>query len=157
MNIRDLQTKLQEIYHKKFKNSSCSISYGCLKSTTLFVNVNLANNVDECINRIAQNDMFNIMFTISTVNGTDRDCREIDYSNEDLILECSYNNYHIVPENQYLCYGSRKVPFRKTTGNLDKILKSFEKFVDKLYDSVKNDLDNGFIHNNYIDLVKTKI
>lgn len=157
MDIRDLQTKLQEIYHKKFKNSSCSISYGCFKSTTLFVNVNLANNVDECINRIAQNDMFNIMFTISTVNGTDRDCREIDYSNEDLILECSYNNYHIVPKNQYLCYGSRKVPFRKTTGNLDKILKSFEKFVDKLYDSVKNDLDNGFIHNNYIDLVKTKI
>lgn len=157
MDYKELGKEFEKIYNKKFKNSKCDVSTGCFIGTTLYINLFLANSKEELIGGIAMNDMFQVMFSIETVNDKDRKIESVDFSNEDLVLECCDNSYSIIPDIPYLAYGRQKVSFRKSTGNVDKILKSFEKFVDKLYDSVVEDLNNGLIHNDYIDLVKTKI
>ena len=51
----------------------------------------------------------------------------------------------------------KKVSYRKSSGSAEKLVKVFEKFIDRLYNSVIEDLNNGNIHENYIDLLKQKI
>ena len=50
-----------------------------------------------------------------------------------------------------------KVAFRKTKGNAEKILKSFEKYVIGLYNKVCELEKNGMIHDNYKELVNKKL
>ena len=76
---------------------------------------------------------------------------------ENLVLSNNSNMIKIIPENKYMAYSYDKVNFRKTKGNAEKILKSFEKYVIGLYNKVCELEKNGMIHDNYKELVKNKI
>ena len=157
MEYLELKKEIEKIYNNRFKKSKCVVSKGAFTSTTLFIQLYLVNAETESINGILQNDMFHFMFTLETETDKDRAVETIDFSKENLVLSSVNNFYMIIPDNQYMAYSSKKVNFRKTTGNIDKILKSFEKFVDKLYLQVTESIENGEIHKNYIDLLKSKI
>jgi hypothetical protein len=58
-------------------------------------------------------------------------------------MTCNRRSYKIRSEVPYLCYDSRKIPYRKTTGSPEKIAKSIEKFMDNLYASFVQDYKSG--------------
>jgi len=56
------------------------------------------------------------------------------------------------------CYsGFSLFPLRKTVGNADKLISTFKKYVDRLYDIVNQQIAEGNIHNNFQDIVNVKI
>ncbi len=154
----EFKKELERIYNSKFNDSQCFVETSNFYKS-IWITLFLSKNQSECANNIRDNDVFHINFRITTVNGEFEnnitDNTELD--NMDLVLENTHNCYTIKPDNQYCVYGSKSVSFRKTKGNTDKILKSFEKYVNRLYDSLVADLKDGIIHNNHIDIVKSKI
>lgn len=139
-----MENKLEKIYNEYFKDSKITISKACL-GNGVFIKLYLAKNEHEEINGYFDNDMLKIMFYLKKID------------NDSYILENIVNFYHIKPTNEYMVYSTKKVGFRKTQGNEDKILKAFKKYVEKLHDAIVDDLENNRIHENHIELVKNKI
>lgn len=138
-----IQEQLKEIYIKYFKNSKIDVI--TMSNSKYYIRLLLAQSEREEINGYFDNDMFNINFRLY-VNG------ENDFTLENVI-----SRYFVKPTNQYLVYEGKRVSFRKTKGNKDKILQSFEKYVQKLYTELTEDLKSGNIHNNHIELLTKKL
>lgn len=139
-----MENKLEKIYNEYFKDSKITISKACLGSG-VFITLYLAKNEHEEINGYFDNDMLKVMFYLKKID------------NENYILENNVSFYYTKPTNEYMLYGTKKVAFRKTQGNEDKILKAFKKYVERLHNSIVDDLENNRIHENHIILVKNKI
>lgn len=141
-----MKNRLENVYKEFFKDSKISITtssfYG--NDNELWVRLFLAKDTSEVFNGIIENDIFNIIFKIT-----------LDGNNS--VIENIHNRYHIKPTNKYLCYESKKVAFRKTQGNEDKIIMVFRKYVEKLHNALLDDLKNGNIHDNHLELVKAKM
>ena len=73
------------------------------------------------------------------------------------IIENENSSYFVKPTNKYLVYESKKVAFRKTQGNEDKIITTFKKYVENLHNALVEDLKQGNIHENHITLLEKKI
>ena len=72
-------------------------------------------------------------------------------------MENKQNRYLTKPTNKYLVYESKKVAFRKTQGNEEKIITTFKKYVENLHNALVEDLEQGNIHENHITLLTQKI
>ena len=116
-----IENKLTEIYKEIFKNSKIALSRSSFKKDVLFIQLYLAQNEQEEINGYFDNDMFGITLKI-------RENGENDYTMEKL-----NSSYLIKPTNEYMVYGRRRLPFRKTRGDEDKIITTFKKYVENLY------------------------
>ena len=75
----------------------------------------------------------------------------------DFILENVNNTYRIRPNNEYLYCNYKKVSFRKTNGDINKITKSFENFIKKLIDNLKEDYNNDMLLDTDKELVAKKL
>ena len=73
------------------------------------------------------------------------------------IIENKHSRYNVKPTNKYLVYENKKVAFRKTQGNEEKIITTFKKYVGKLHNALVEDLEQCNIHENYITLLTQKI
>jgi len=66
--------------------------------------------------------------------------------NDDLTipLEVEGGNIAMVlkPDNNYMVYSRKKIPFRKASGDTKKILKAFDKLFSKMKQMVKDNYDN---------------
>ena len=140
-----IENKLTEIYKEIFKNSKIALSRSSFKKDVLFTQLYLAQNEQEEINGYFDNDMFGITLKI-------RENGENDYTMEKL-----NSSYLIKPTNEYMVYGRRRLPFRKTRGDEDKIITTFKKYVENLYKALLEDLEQGNIHENHLELVKEKL
>ncbi len=158
MKYGEFKKELERIYNEKFKDSQCVVESSTFYKS-IWITLFLSKNQSECANNIRMNDIFHIQFRIATVNGEFESIIENDTELDgvDLVLENTNNCYMTKPDNQYCVYGSKSVTFRKTKGDTSKILKSFEKYVTRLYDSLVADLENDIIHSSHIDMVKSKI
>jgi hypothetical protein len=154
MKYSEFAEKLTEIYNGKFTESKLYIKPWNQFGKSISIVPSLAGNIDECINRIAGNDMFHIKFDIELPENFNFESDDLP---ENMVLKNLANSYLIIPENKYLCYGRRKISYRKTTGTAEKLLEAFGKFTDKLYQSIIDDRAAGNIHENYIDIVNRKI
>ena len=105
----------------------------------------LAQDKSEEINGYFENDMFDIIFKITKT------------AENNYIMENNQNRYLVKPTNKYLVYESKKVAFRKTQGNEDKIITTFKKYVENLHNALVEDLKQGNIHENHITLLTQKI
>lgn len=158
MKLKSFYDNMKEIYNKKFSKSRLVFVYGALCNNVIFVDLLLSQDNKECSNGIVENDMFKITFEIKFSNIENiKGNNDIELDNTEIVFSMINNGYMIKPKNQYLYCEYKKVPFRKIVGNTDKVLQGFEKFVTRLYNSVKTDLDNDIIHSNFTDFVKTKI
>ena len=141
-----MENKLTEIYEGIFKNSKISITKNSFSGdNVLWVQLLLAQNEQEEINGYFDNDMFNIIFKITKT------------AENNYIMENKQNRYLVKPTNKYLVYEGKKVAFRKTQGNEEKIITTFKKYAEKLHNALVEDLKQGNIHENYIELLKKKI
>ena len=141
-----IENKLTEIYEGIFKNSKIKITKNSFSGdNVLWVQLYLAQNEQEEINGYFDNDMFDIMFKITKT------------AENNYIMENKQNRYLVKPTNKYLVYEGKKVAFRKTQGNEDKIITTFKKYVENLHNALVEDLKQGNIHENHITLLEKKI
>lgn len=141
-----MENKLTEIYEGIFKNSKIKITKNSFSGdNVLWAQLYLAQNEQEEINGYFDNDMFDIMFKITKT------------AENNYIMENKQNRYLVKPTNKYLVYEGKKVAFRKTQGNEDKIITTFKKYVENLHNALVEDLKQGNIHENHIELLKKKI
>ena len=141
-----MENKLELAYTEVFKNSKIAITKNSFSGdNVLWVQLYLAQNEDEEINGYFMNDMFSILFRIIKVE-------ENNY-----IIKNEHSRYNVKPTNKYLAYENKKVAFRKTQGNEEKIITTCKKYVEKLHNALVEDLEQGNIHENYIELLKKKI
>ena len=141
-----MENKLTEIYKAIFKNSKIAITKNSFSGdNVLWVQLFLAQNEQEEINGYFDNDMFDIIFKITKT------------ASDNYIMENKQNRYLVKPTNKYLVYESKKVAFRKTQGNEDKIITTFKKYVENLHNALVEDLKQGNIHENHITLLKQKL
>ena len=89
--------------------------------------------------------MFDIIFKITKT------------AENNYIMENIQNRYLVKPTNKYLVYESKKVAFRKTHGDENKIITTFKKYVENLHKALLEDLEQGNIHENHLELVKEKL
>lgn len=142
----ELTEKLTEVYEEIFKNSKIAITKNSFSGdNVLWVQLYLAQNKQEEINGYFENDMFDIIFKITKT------------AENNYIMENRQNRYLVKPTNKYLVYEGKKVAFRKTQGNEDKIITTFKKYVENLHNALVEDLKQGNIHENHITLLKQKI
>lgn len=142
----ELTEKLSEIYKGIFKDSKIKITKNSFSGdNVLWVQLYLAQNEQEEINGYFENDMFEIIFKITKT------------AENNYIMENRQNRYLVKPTNKYLVYEGKKVAFRKTQGDEDKIITTFKKYVGNLHKALLEDLEQGNIHENHITLLKQKI
>ena len=134
MTFQDFKNNIENVYHNKFENSAvtCRI-FKCLGSRSISISCYMAANNKECISGIPANDMMRISFFISLPNTWNKDCPLPD----NLTLRCDSKNIKVKPENEILYCSTKKVSYRKTSGDPDKLIKSFKRFVDRLYEAVE--------------------
>jgi hypothetical protein len=160
MNITEFKTQLEKSYAKYFTNSKIKIQNNCL-GEGFNISCYLVNNIDEAINRIIQNDMFNISFEIIT---------QTDNSNyfkpkittlaelpQGLVLNIWHKSYITKPDNKYYVYGRKYLNYRKQKGTAEKILIILDKYFSMLNSELKKEIQNNNIHDNFIELLKTKL
>lgn len=141
-----MENKLTEVYKAIFKNSKIAITKNSFSGdNVLWVQLLLAQNEQEEINGYFCNDMFSILFKITKT------------AENNYIIENENSRYLVKPTNKYLIYESKKVAFRKTQGNEDKIITTFKKYVENLHKALVEDLKQGNIHENHITLLTQKI
>lgn len=140
-----MENKLELVYKEVFKNSKIVLSRSDLAKNVLWVQLYLAQDKSEEINGYFDNDMFSIIFKI-------RENGENDYTMEKL-----NSSYLTKPTSEYMAYGKRQLAFRKTQGDEDKIITTFKKYVGNLHKALLEDLEQGNIHENHLELVKEKI
>ena len=142
----ELTEKLTEVYGKYFKDSKIAITKSSFSGdNVLWVQLYLAQDKSEEINGYFENDMFDIIFKITKT------------AEDNYIMENRQNRYLVKPTNKYLVYEGKKVAFRKTQGNEDKIITTFKKYVENLHNALLEDLEQGNIHENHITLLTQKI
>jgi len=134
-----------EKYGKKLPKSLLKFTKGIFGDDTMFVSCYLAQNEKEEINGYLDNDMFNIYFKVKK------------YGENNYVLENMAKSYFIKPTSKYYAYSRRELSFRKTSGDAEKITASFEKFLERLMDALNEDLENGNMHDNHIELLKEKL
>lgn len=158
MKYGEFKNNLIEIYNKVFRKSKVQVVANNNLYKCIYINCYLANDKTELANGYAENDMFHIWFEIDTENGEFKEKITDDMElPENLVLSNNSNMIKIIPENKFMVYSNDKVAFRKTKGNAEKILKSFEKYVIGLYNKVCELENNGMIHDNYKELVNKKL
>ena len=141
-----MESKLELAYKEVFKNSKIAIMKNSFSGdNVLWVQLFLAQNEQEEINNYFCNDMFSILFKITKT------------AENNYIIENENSRYLVKPTNKYLVYESKKVAFRKTQGNEDKIITTFKKYVENLHKALVEDLKQGNIHENHITLLEKKI
>ena len=141
-----IESRLMEIYKGIFKDSKIAITKNSFSGdNVLWVQLYLAKTEEEEINKYFDNDMFGIIFKI------------IKTAENNYIMENKQNRYLVKPTNKYLVYESKKVAFRKTQGNEEKIITTFKKYVENLHNALVEDLEQGNIHENHITLLTQKI
>ena len=146
MEGKNMENKLTEVYKAIFKNSKIAITKNSFSGdNVLWVQLLLAQNEQEEINGYFCNDMFSILFKITKT------------AENNYIIENENSRYLVKPTNKYLIYESKKVAFRKTQGNEDKIITTFKKYVENLHKALVEDLKQGNIQENHITLLTQKI
>ena len=141
-----MENKLELAYKEVFKNSKIAITKNSFSGdNVLWVQLYLAQNKQEEINGYFENDMFDIIFKITKTAENNYTIEKLDSS------------YVIKPTSEYMVYGRRRLAFRKTQGNEEKIITTFKKYVGNLHNALVEDLEQGNIHENHITLLKQKI
>ena len=153
-NFEELKNQIIDAYHSVLPNCGCTVEKGALGKDTFFVTFYLAKDNSEFPNKIAQNDLFNISFFITP------DTRDINLDEqlpETFNLEVNGNTILTKPDNQYMAYGSVRVPLRKVSGSPDKIVQTITKYAQKTKEVLEKLVNDDKIPEDRKELVISKL
>ncbi len=144
MKYNEFENEIKAVYAAKFPKSLCTCEpiKGFDRRTPGYVIIKcfLGAGVDEFPHRISENDAISVMFNIDLSRGWTLESDMPDT----MILEAIRNSIkHKPPQDEsYLYCKYTKVSFRKTTGDAEKIIKAFTRFVDRLHNEISEQYAN---------------
>lgn len=152
MKFEEFKTEIEKLYTDKFGKSSCICSiYKCLgKSIT--IDCHMAENTSECPNGIAGNDMMSVCLNIRLPDGWS----ETDELPENLTMEAWKNSVKVKPTNRYLYCEYKKASYRKASGNAEKMIAAFRKYIDQLYALIREEYQAENLLSDDMELIKRK-
>lgn len=142
MTNGEFLSRIKEAYAQQFPDSVCNASLKkMLGDPFCDVKCFIAGDISEISNQIAGNDLFHIWFLLGDFDTVDLEA-PVPAS---ITLDPQQKTIKTKPDNKYMAYGSEKLPFRKTTGDADKILKTFDKYFKILHDTTARLVDEDRI------------
>jgi len=158
MKVNEFIQTVKESYYKQFPKSHINVSLSTNLCPSIGIVCYLSKDNTEVANGIINNDMFHVRMSVARQIGhLGNTITNDDVLPDDLELELYSKSYTIKPKNRYHVYDSLKLPFRKTKGNSDKLVKTLDGYFKKLKDSLENSLEKDLIHDNYKELLISKI
>ena len=152
MTFEQFRNDMKTAYTKKFDKSFCDVTiYNCL-GKSLVVTCHLASDNSECVSNIVQNDMIQVMLSIDLP----RDWKDGDELPDNMTMKAIKRNIKTKSAEAYLYCDYRPISFRKVTGGAEKMIASFEKFVDRLYKAVMEEYEKDNLMDFDRDLVQQK-
>ena len=153
VTVRWFLEQAEDLFKSYFPDSECVATLRTNLGNHITIDWFLSADKSECAHGLRQNDMFHICFAINDIGGAGMD----DTLPENLVMEMWDKMYYIKPENNYLAYEFRDLPFRKTKGDAKKLLQTMTRYARTLKEYVLNDYELGQIHPNYIQIVEDKV
>lgn len=144
MKFAEFKNQIQNAYTSKFPESLCDCSIHNSFGGFISINCFLGASREEFQHYISQNDAINIRLNIDLPKNAERWNMETELPDVLTITVSSHAIKHKPPEELsylYCCYTN--VTFRKTTGNAEKIIKTFAKFVDRIYNGISEQYKAG--------------
>ena len=140
MKYKEFQDRIMTAYAAKFPKSLCTCTLIEGLGKYIFIDCYLGAGDDEFPHRIKENDAINVKLNIDLPRGWKHD----DELPDTMTLEAIRNSIkHKPPQNEsYLYCKYTKVSFRKTTGDAEKIIKAFTRFVDRLHNEISEQYAN---------------
>ena len=158
MKTQDFLSQLRNSYLNHFPNSRIVVDYRTALYRSIWIRLYLAGNEDQLSGGYWDNDMLHITFQVESETGEfSRDVTLDSELAENLVLENTNKFYHIKPKNPHLFYGRRSLSFRKCSGNVEKIIKQFDKFCIQLKTTLQDDFECDNIHKNHETVVKRNL
>lgn len=158
MKVSEFMEQIKNVYRKYFPESYCHVTYDKNLYASVGIKCCLAGSKAEESGGYWENDMLRVSFSVDA-DGHEfpRDLGIDDELPDVLRLEKWQNSYLTVPDNKYMVYGSLPVPYRRTTGNADKMFIAFDAFCKRLKSSLEQSVKDGKIHADYAALVAEKL
>ena len=140
MKYKEFQERIITAYAAKFPKSLCTCTLIEGFGKYIFIDCYLGAGVDEFPHRIKENDAINVKLNIDLPRGWGHD----DELPDTMTFEAIRNSIkHKPPQNEsYLYCKYTKVSFRRTTGDSEKIIKAFTRFVDRLHKKISEQYAN---------------
>ena len=140
MKYKEFQDRIMTAYAAKFPKSLCTCTLIEGFGKYIFIDCYLGAGVDEFPHRIKENYAINVKLNIDLPRGWEHD----DELPDKMTFEAIRNSIkHKPPQNEsYLYCKYTKVSFRKTTGDAEKIIKAFTRFVDRLHNEISEQYAN---------------
>ena len=140
MKFKEFQDKIMTAYAAKFPKSLCTCTLIEGFGKYIFIDCYLGAGVDEFPHRIKENDAINVKLNIDLPHGWEHD----DELPDTMTLEAIRNSVkHKPPQDESYFYCKyTKVSFRKTTGDAEKIIRAFTRFVDRLHKEISEQYAN---------------
>lgn len=152
MKFEQFRSDMKAAYAEKFDKSLCDVKVCSGLGKSIMVICHLAADSGECISGIAQNDMIQVMLDIDLP----RDWENGDELPDNMTMKAIRHSIKTKPAEEYLYCDYKKISFRKVTGGAEKLITSFEKFVDRLYKAVMEEYENNNLLDFDRDLVQQK-
>lgn len=152
MKFEKFKTEIEKVFEEKFGKSYCQCRiYKCMgKSIT--IDCHLADQLNECPHNIAGNDMMSICMGIILPDNWN----DTDELPENLTMEAWQNIIKVKPTVDYLYCDDKKPSYRKTKGNAEKLISAFGKYVERLYNLLKEEYQAENLLDFDMKLIKAK-
>lgn len=141
MKFKEFQDRIMTAYAAKFPKSLCTCTLIKGFGKYIIIDCYLGAGDDEFPHRIAENDA---IYTKLTIDLPTRNWTEENELPDTMTLEAIRNSIkHKPPQDEsYLYCKYTNIPFRRTTGDAEKIIKVFTRFVDRLHKKISEQYAN---------------
>lgn len=144
MKFSEFSGKIKEVYAKRFPKSLCVCNIHNSLGGFISIDCFLAADKSEFPHFISLNDAISVKLDIDLPERKSSWNTESELPDTLVIKALKKEIKHKPsPEMSYLYCEYTRVNFRKTEGNADKIIKTFEKFVDRLYAEISKQYNAG--------------
>jgi len=152
MKFTEFKEKMESAFNRRFDQSYCRVGiYHCL-GTSITIDCLLGKDKTEVISGISQNDMMHVSFIIHMPDSWN-DTEDLP---TEMTMESISKSIKVKPTNKYLYCESKTIAYRKTKGDAEKQIKTFTKFVDKLFDTVVAEYKADNLLDHDMELIRVK-
>lgn len=152
MNFWEFKKNVLCEYNKYFPDSLCEIYIFKGFGKMLVINFRLASGAKECASQIIGNDCFRASFAADLPNNYNPS----DNLPSNITLTSNSHCYVVKPENKHLYCDYKNVPFRKVSGDPDKVLNALKKYMCRFHASFMADYHGRALLDRDYELVRAK-
>lgn len=152
MKFNEFKGKVEEAFAEKFPKSYCDCRIVNCLGKSISIDCLLAENEKECPWNQPANDTMKVLIHIKLPSGWD----DGDELPENLSMKALRNSITVKPTDPCFHCSYKTVDFKNATGDSEKMIDTFGKFVDRLYSMIKEEYLKRNLMDRSADLIKAK-